>query len=105
MFTGSLVAQNIPRHLRVAEAIREVVAVALIGVCPGTLLTVCSVDVRKDLSQAFVYYSAFGGATEQIQTHLDGMAGRLRTKLARSLSLRSVPKLIFVADDRTGGGP
>ncbi len=65
------------------------------------LLSVVRVEVTRDLSYATVYVSAMEGMekTKESVKGLKSAAGYIRRELGRSLSMRSVPELRFVADD------
>jgi ribosome-binding factor A len=90
---------------RVAEAIRVEIATflgegakdpRLVG-----LITVTGVDVTRDLRHAKVFVSVMGTDAERAATvdALEGMAGHLRSRLARVLSLRVAPSLSFKVDE------
>lgn len=90
---------------RVAEAIRVEIATflgegakdpRLVG-----LITVTGVDVTGDLRHARVFVSVMGTEVERAATldALEGMAGHLRSRLARVLSLRVAPSLSFKVDE------
>lgn len=98
-------AGNNRRADRVAEAIREDVATflgegakdpRLVG-----LITVTGVDVTPDLRHARVFVSVMGSESERAATldALAGMAGHLRSRLARVLRLRVAPHLAFKLDE------
>ncbi len=59
------------------------------------------VEVTRDLSYATVYVSAMEGVekTKESVKGLKSAAGYIRRELGRSLSMRSVPELRFVADN------
>ena len=65
------------------------------------LLSIVKVDVSGDLSYATVYVSAIEGAEKTAESvkALKNAAGFVRSELGRSLKLRKVPELRFVADD------
>ena len=65
------------------------------------LIGVVKVDVSGDLSYATVYVSAIEGVEKTAESvkALKNAAGFLRSELGRSLKLRKVPELRFVADD------
>lgn len=65
------------------------------------LLSVVRVEVTRDLSYATVYVSAMEGMekTKESVKGLKSAAGYIRRELGRSLSMRIVPELRFVADD------
>ena len=89
---------------RVAEAIREEVATALIGGQNDPrivgFVTVTAVDVTHDLRHARVFVSVMGTAAEQAET-LEGLmaiAPQIRSRLARVLRLRFAPMIAFKYD-------
>jgi ribosome-binding factor A len=93
------------RSDRVAEAIREEIAMFLAeGVKDPRvtgLVTVTGVDMTRDLRHAKVFVSVMGTDTDRSAT-LEGLAsvaGYLRSRLARSLSLRVAPEVHFVPDE------
>ncbi|MBE6753429.1 MAG: 30S ribosome-binding factor RbfA [Ruminococcaceae bacterium] len=67
----------------------------------SSMLSVVKVDVTNDLSYATCYVSALEGreATAQSVKGLRSAAGYVRRELGRSLELRHVPEVRFVADD------
>jgi len=67
----------------------------------SNLLSIVKVDVSGDLSYATVYVSAIEGVEKTAESvkALKNAAGFLRSELGRSLKLRKVPELRFVADD------
>ena len=63
-------------------------------------VTILAVEVTKDLRRANIYYSVFGD-DQQMRDAGDGLAsakGYMRSHLARNLSLRVTPELIFRQD-------
>jgi len=87
------VAQNI-RHV-VAESIARDLRDPRVG-----HVTITRVEVSGDLGHATVYVSVLGSATEQEEAvaGLESAAGFLRSKLAKVLTMRSVPTLAFQRD-------
>lgn len=90
---------------RVAEAIRTEVATflhegakdpRLVGI-----VTITGVDVARDLRHARIFVTILGSDTERAATleALESMKGHLRSRLARSLSLRVAPELSFRLDE------
>lgn len=61
-------------------------------------LTILEVKLSKDLSQARVYFTALSETPDDVAVQLNASAPFLRSALARTLSLRKVPRLIFVHD-------
>ena len=97
-----------PQHQRsdrVAAAIREEVANFLAeGVKDPRvtgLVTVTGVEMTRDLRHAKVFVSIMGEDSQRASTieGLTSVQGFLRSRLARSLSLRVAPEVQFVMDD------
>jgi ribosome-binding factor A len=92
------------RSLRIAEAIREVVASSILfDVADPRVhsVTVLRVEVSGDLHNATVFVSIMGNESEQ-ETALRGLkhaAGYLQAKVAARLQTRSTPVLVFKRDD------
>ena len=63
------------------------------------LVTITTVEVTRDLSHAQVFVTSLTGtaAAESVQA-LTHAAGFLRSRLAQSLKLRTIPELHFVYD-------
>lgn len=91
------------RPEQVAEAIRQVVADALLREVRDPRVgrvTVSGVEVTRDLGWATVRVAAHGEPAEQ-EAALEGLrsaAGFLRSRVAKSLASRTVPELKFVLD-------
>ena len=64
------------------------------------LVTLTGVEMSRDLSHAKVYVTSLAGpeASEKSVQALQHAAGFLRTQLAQTLKLRSIPQLHFVYD-------
>lgn len=97
-----------PQHQRsdrVAAAIREEVANFLAeGVKDPrvtALVTVTGVEMTRDLRHAKVFVSIMGEDSQRASTieGLTSVQGFLRSRLARSLSLRVAPEIQFVMDE------
>ena len=92
------------RNLRVAEAIREVVATAILFEAADPRIrsvTVLGVEVANDLRQATVKVSVLGTQTEQ-NLALRGLkhaAGYFQSLVAKRLQTRFTPILVFKLDD------
>ncbi|MBV8488730.1 MAG: 30S ribosome-binding factor RbfA [Planctomycetaceae bacterium] len=92
------------RSLRVAEAIREVVAAAVLFEAADPRLrsvTVLRAEVSADLRQATVYVSVMGSQADA-RLALRGLkhaAGFLQSKVADRLQMRYTPVLSFKLDD------
>lgn len=63
-------------------------------------VTVTGAEVTSDLSFCKVYYSVLGGdnRTEAATKALERAKGFIRTELAKRLSIRKTPELIFEID-------
>lgn len=62
-------------------------------------VTISSVKVSADLEHAKVYFTVFNDDAAQTASILNAAASYLRTALARSITLRTVPQLHFVYDE------
>lgn len=92
------------RPNRVADLIREEVARFVVnGVKDPRVgfVTITQVKMTADLQIARVYYSAYGSEKEKKETSrgLTESAGKIRTHLAHTMSMRTVPKLEFFVDE------
>jgi ribosome-binding factor A len=91
------------RILKAAEAIREVVSMAILTDLKDPRVrdvTVTYVEVSPDMRQAKVHVSVMGDDTRQ-QLSLRGLqnaAGFLQTKVAKRIDTRYTPRLAFVLD-------
>lgn len=63
------------------------------------LVTISAVKVAADLGHAKVYFTVLNDDKQIAITILNSAASYLRTALARSISLRTVPQLHFVYDE------
>jgi ribosome-binding factor A len=91
------------RAQKVAEAIREVVSMAILAELKDPRVknvTVTHVEVTGDLRQAKVYVSVMGNETTQglVLRGLQNSAGFLQAKCARRIDTRYTPRLQFVLD-------
>jgi len=91
------------RVQKVAEAIRQVVSMAILVEIKDPRVrdvTVTYVEVSPDLRTAKVHVSVMGDDTHQNLTlrGLQSAAGFLQAKLARELELRYTPKIVFLLD-------
>lgn len=89
---------------RVAEAIREEVATFLSEGAKDprirAFVTVTAVDVTRDLRHATVYVTLMGDEADKKSTvqGLASVASHLRSRLGKSLRLRSAPEIHFRTD-------
>lgn len=91
------------RVLKAAEAIREVVSMAILTELQDPRIrdvTVTQVEVSGDMRQAKVYVSIMGEETKQnLAMHgLQSAAGFLQSKVASRIDTRYTPRLEFVLD-------
>lgn len=89
------------RPNRVAEAIRNELAVLLLQKSRDPSLAAVSlsrVEVSPDLRTARVYYSCRQEEQKNVQAGLNRARGFMRSSLARRMSLRCTPDLIFKYD-------
>jgi ribosome-binding factor A len=91
------------RLLKAAEAIREVIGMAVITDLHDPRVrdvTVTGVEVAPDMRQAKVYVSVMGSEAKQNLSlrGLQSAAGFLQSKVARRIDTRYTPKLQFVLD-------
>jgi ribosome-binding factor A len=91
------------RVLKVAEAIREVVSMAILTELRDPRIsdvTVTYVEVSADLRTAKVHVSVMGGeAKQKLSLHgLQNAAGFLQQKVARRIETRYTPRLTFLLD-------
>jgi ribosome-binding factor A len=91
------------RVLKVAEAIREVVSMAILVELKDPRIqdvTVTYVEVSPDLRHAKVHVSVMGDETKQNLSlrGLTSAAGFLQTKIAKRIDTRYTPKLQFLLD-------
>ena len=91
------------RVLKVAEAIREVVSMAILTDLQDPRIsgvTVTSVEVTPDLREAKVHVSVRGDENQQrLSLHgLRSAAGYLQQKVGRRIETRYTPKLRFELD-------
>ncbi len=91
------------RAQKVAEAIREVVSMAILTELKDPRVkdvTVTYVEVSSDLRHVKVHVSVMGDETHQ-QLSLRGLqsaAGFLQAKIARQVEMRYTPRLNFLLD-------
>ncbi|WP_164103060.1 30S ribosome-binding factor RbfA [Candidatus Laterigemmans baculatus] len=91
------------RTLKAAEAIREVVASAILTEIRDPRIrdvTVVGVEVSPDMREAKVMVSVMGDETQQ-QLSVRGLqnsAGFLQSKIANRIETRYTPRLTFVLD-------
>ena len=92
------------RSSRVAEAIRNELAMLLIGKVQDPrlhCLSISRVEVADDLSSARVFFTVLGDKKEvqEAEKGLQSAKGFMRSHIARTLNLRFTPDLQFRYDD------
>jgi ribosome-binding factor A len=95
--------QGFGRERRVAEELRRVLSELIRRELKDPRvegLTITEVEVARDLSHATVFYTPLDPEADRdaVQQGLERAAGFLRSKLARRMSTRTVPKLNFRFD-------
>ena len=63
------------------------------------IITISAVKVAADLGHAKVYFTVFNDDKALALTILSAAAGYLRSALARTITLRTVPQLHFIYDE------
>lgn len=91
------------RVLKAAEAIREVVGMAILTDLNDPRIqdvTVTYVEVSSDLRQAKVHVSVMGDESKQnLSLHgLQSAAGFLQAKINERIDIRYTPRILFVLD-------
>ncbi len=96
---------------KVADLLKKEIALLIQGEVRDPrvgMASVTGVKVSRDLAHASVYVTLLGKNTsEEIQEGIDALnkaAGFLRSLLAKSISLRTTPKLNFIYDDSLARG-
>ena len=96
---------------KVADLLKKEIALLIQGEVRDTrvgMASVTGVKVSRDLAHASVYVTLLGKTSaEEIQEGIDALnkaAGFLRSLLAKTISLRTTPKLSFIYDDSLARG-
>lgn len=96
-------SQNFKRTDRVAEMIQRKLSQILPKEVKDPRLTgfvtLSAVKVAADLGHAKVYFTVLNDDKELVASILNAAASYLRSVLARSITLRTVPQLHFVYDE------
>ncbi|KTC64552.1 ribosome-binding factor A (plasmid) [Legionella adelaidensis] len=96
-------SNNFKRTDRIAETILRKLALLIQQEITDPRLskfvTLSAVNVAKDLSHAKVYFTVLNDDPEQTATILNTAASYLRSQLAKSITLRTVPQLHFIYDE------
>ncbi len=96
-------SNHFKRTDRIAEVIQRTLAQVIQQEIktPGlpNFITLSAVTVARDLSHAKVYFTVFNGEPAKTAEILNESAGFLRTILAKTMTLRTVPQLHFIYDE------
>lgn len=96
-------SNNFKRTDRIAELIQRKLAQIIQQDIknPGLphFITISAVKVSRDLGHANVYFTVFNQEPADTIVILNTAASYLRTALAKSLTLRTVPQLHFIYDE------
>lgn len=94
---------NFKRTDRIAENIRrklaQIIQQEIIDPRLSQFITLSEASVSKDLSHAKIYFTVFNKDPVETAEILNNAASYLRTQIARSLSVRTVPQLHFIYDE------
>ena len=96
-------AKEFGRSRRVAEELRRILSELISRELKDPRvngLTITEVEVARDLSHSTIFYTPLDPDADRdaVQQGLERAAGFLRSKLARRMSTRTVPKLNFKFD-------
>lgn len=96
-------AQNFKRTDRIAEMIQRKLAQIIPQEVKDPRLngfvTISAVKVAADLGHAKIYFTVLNDDKKLAVTILNAAASYLRSALARSITLRTVPQLHFIYDE------
>lgn len=95
--------QNFKRTDRVAEMIQrklaQIIPLEVKDPRLSSFVTISAVKVAADLGHAKVYFTVLNDDKKLVESILNAAASYLRSALARSIKLRTVPQLHFVYDE------
>ncbi|MGQ3888362.1 30S ribosome-binding factor RbfA [Legionella sp. CNM-1927-20] len=96
-------SNNFKRTDRIAEMIQrklsQIIQQEIKDPRMPAFVTISAVKVSADLGHAKVYFTVLNSDIEQTAQILNTAASYLRTALARTINLRTVPQLHFVYDE------
>ncbi|STX30073.1 ribosome-binding factor A [Legionella beliardensis] len=96
-------SNNFKRTDRIAEMIQrklsQIIQQEIKDPRMPAFVTISAVKVSADLGHAKVYFTVLNSDIEQTAQILNTAASYLRTALARTITLRTVPQLHFVYDE------
>ena len=106
---AKVMSKTNPRQYRIADYIQRELSLLIRNELKdpriSPMLTIASVEVSSDLSNAKIYYTTFDADDRaDTQEALVKAAGFLRRKLAAAMTTRSVPMLRFYYDDSAEQG-
>ena len=97
-------SSSFKRTDRIAEVMQRTLAQLIqqdIKIIDGVpiFITISAVKVSRDLGHANVYFTVFNQDPAETKLILAAAATHLRTALAKSMTLRTVPQLHFIYDE------
>lgn len=97
-------SSSFKRTDRIAELMQRTLAQLIqqdIKIIDGVpiFITISAVKVSRDLSHANVYFTVFNQDPAEAKLALTTAATYLRTALAKTMTLRTVPQLHFIYDE------
>jgi ribosome-binding factor A len=105
------VAKDYSRTQRIGDSLQQELARLLQFTLSDPrlkMVSVTGVDVSRDLSHAKVFFTQMGvddaQAAAETTSALERASGFLRSEIARTATLRTVPKLRFCFDESVGRG-
>ena len=94
------------RQLQIGETIKRVISEIFLRddilTVPGSYITILEADVSPDMKNVKIYIDIFGGDQkihQKIIKDLNQAVGHFRYELAKRISLRVVPEIIFIIDE------
>jgi len=89
------------RPAKVGDTIRKEIALLLVRKLKDPRLfnvTITDVQMTPDLRTARVYYGCSDEKIKEVHAGLDKAQGFIRSSIARNMSMRFIPKLVFIHD-------
>lgn len=95
------------QHFKRTDRVAEMIQRKLAQIIPtevkdprlSAFVTLSAVKVTADMGHAKVYFTVLNENKELVESILNAAASYLRSALARSMSLRTVPQLHFIYDE------
>jgi ribosome-binding factor A len=96
------------RQLQVGEQVKRIIADIFLRedliALKGAQVTISRADVSPDMKNAKIIINIFGNIDKKKMTKdLNGVAPYVRSLLAKQITMRSTPELLFVLDDAGEG--